>query len=243
MLSPIVIYINNMPKQVKQTINHKNTEQPKKEDIVEESEVEESEVEESEVDDVEESEVEDKKKQPKLTSSELFSEIVKRFNALEETENEFIDKEKEFEKEQKEFHSIRKKTMRELTAYMKRFEKSFKSEIGKKKKPRKTENAGKGGFNKLAEVPEYLREYIGINKDELMSRPQVTKLLNQKFTEDGLMKTKADSEGKETKYIILDKSTAKKLKRKDGDEVRLRDIQTFIAQFYKEANESNSINV
>jgi hypothetical protein len=179
----------------------------------------------------------DKKKAKKLGSEELFNDIVIRFTALESSDNDFIEKEKAFEKEQKEYQSSRKKSIRELSAVIKRFEKIFKHDISKKK-PRKTENAGKGGFNKQVEVPELLRVFIGINKGELMSRPQVTKLLNQKFTELNLMKTKKDEEsGKETKVIILDKATAKKLKRKDGDEIRNRDIQTFIAHFYKEGAE------
>jgi len=223
-----------MPKQTKN--NNKLSEE---ETDIEIEEVDVEEEVEEEVDS-DENDTDVKKKQPKLTSDALFKKIVEQFNALELSESTFLEKEKEFEKEQKEFASARKKTMRELSFYMKRFEKSFKTDIGKKK-PRKTENAGKGGFNKQTEVPQLIRDYIGINKEELLSRPQVTKLLNQKFSEAGLMKVKKDDEGKETKYIILDKSAAKKLKRKEGDEIRLRDIQTFIAHFYKEAHEM-SIN-
>lgn len=179
-------------------------------------------------------------KKKKLSSEELFSEITKHFNSLDTTYQEFVKKEHAFEKEQKEFNSYQKKTLRDIAGLMKRFEKSFKHVIGKKK-PRKTENAGKGGFNKPSNVPKVLREYIGI-EDELMTRPQVTKLLNQKFSEAGLMKTKTDDTGKETKVIILDKATAKKLNRKVGDEIRNRDIQTFIAQFYKEVKDKLTIN-
>ncbi len=179
----------------------------------------------------------EKKKVKKQGSDELFNDLISRLNALETSENEFIETEKAFEKTHKEFQANRKKSMRELSIIIKRFEKCFKHDMSKKK-PRKTENAGKGGFNKQVEVPELLRAFIGINKTELMSRPQVTKLLNQKLTELNLMKTKKDEEsGKETKVIILDKATAKKLKRKEGEEIRNRDIQTFIAHFYKEGTE------
>ncbi len=181
----------------------------------------------------EETTTEDKKKQKKLTAHELYNEITQRFNSLTESEASFIEKEKEFEKDQKEFRTSQKKMMRELDGFMKRFEKAFNSEVGKKK-PRKTENAGKGGFNKPTDVPEILRNYIGIDIDEKKSRPEVTKLLNAKFSEAGLMKTKIDENGKEIKVIILDKATAKKLKRKEGDEIRNKDIQKYIAQFYKE---------
>ena len=178
------------------------------------------------------SEKTDKKK---LNAHELFSELSKRFTQIAEADIAFQEKEKEFEKEQKEFKINHKKNMKEIEALMKRFEKAFNSEVSKKK-PRKTENAGKGGFNKPTDVPEVLRKYIGIEKDELKSRPEVTKLLNAKFSEAGLMKTKKDENDKEIKIIVLDKATAKKLNRKEGDEIRNKDIQTFIAQFYRESN-------
>lgn len=183
---------------------------------------------------------EDKKKQKKITSHELFSEISQRFSSLVKAEDEFIEKEKEFIKEQKEFNTSRKKIMRDIDGFMKRFEKAFLSEVGKKKKPRNTENAGKGGFNKQTDVPEVLRNYIGIDKDDKKSRPEVTKLLNEKFKESGLMKTEKDENDKEIKYIIFDKSTTKKLGLSKVDKIRNKDIQTFIAQFYREAKTINA---
>ncbi len=183
---------------------------------------------------------EDKKKQKKLTTHELYTEISNRFSVLIKADETFIEKEKEFEKEQKEFNASRKKIMREIDGFMKRFEKAFTSEVGKKKKPRKTENAGKGGFNKQTDVPELLRNYIGIDEDDKKSRPEITRLLNEKFKEAGLMTTKKDENDKEIKIIKLDKTSAKKLKRKEGDEIRSKDIQTFIAQFYREANNINA---
>jgi hypothetical protein len=219
-----------MPKSTKETKKHiEEVEEHVEEHISDESE----EIEES--DSEEETTTEEKKKQKKLTASELYSEISSRFHNLIEFDTSFTEKEKEFEKEQKEFQTLRKKVIREMEGYLKRFEKAFNSEVGKKKKPRKTENAGKGGFNKQTAVPEILRNFIGINEDELKSRPEVTKLLNAKFNEDGLMKIKKDDNDKEIKVIVLDKATAKKLKRKEGDEFRNKDIQTFIAQFYREA--------
>jgi hypothetical protein len=179
---------------------------------------------------------EDKKKQKKPTAHELFNEISDRFSMIVKAEEAFVEKEKEFEREQKEFTSSRKKIMREIDGFLKRFDKAFTTEVGKKKKPRKTENAGKGGFNKPADVPEILRKYIGIDEDEQKTRPEVTKLLNEKFKEAGLMKTEKDENDKEIKYIILDKATARKLGHKDGEKIRNKDIQTFIAQFYRKAN-------
>jgi hypothetical protein len=231
-----------MPKQTKE--NNKKAE--KQEEIVEDhitdddnEDIENASDNESETDE-ETTQTDDKKKQKKLTTHELYNEISQRFSILVKADEAFVEKEKEFEKEQKEFNSSRKKIMREIDGFMKRFEKAFTSEVGKKKKPRKTENAGKGGFNKQTDVPEILRKYIGLDEDDKKSRPEITKLLNEKFKEAGLMKTKKDDNEKEIKVIVLDKATAKKLKRSDGDEIRNKDIQTFIAQFYREANTINA---
>lgn len=187
--------------------------------------------------DDETNDIQDKKK--KLNAHELYSELTKHITQITEAESSFVEKEREFEKEYKEYKAAHKKSMREIDSLMKRFEKAFNAEVSKKK-PRKTENAGKGGFNKQTDVPEVLRKYIGIDEDEKKSRPEITKLLNAKFSEAGLMKTKKDDNGKEIKVIILDKSTAKKLGRKENDEIRNKDIQTFIAQFYRESNTVNA---
>jgi hypothetical protein len=174
-----------------------------------------------------------KKKKKVIGSDAIFAELILKFNSLEQAEAEFIEKEKEFKKSQSEFNTLRKKTMREMSTIISKVEKSIAHDMSKKK-PRKTENAGKGGFNKEVEVPEILRTFIGIDKDDLKSRPQVTKLLNAKFSEANLIKTNKDDEGKEYKVIILDKSNAKKLKQKEGEEIRCKEIQSFIAKFYKD---------
>ena len=179
------------------------------------------------------------KKQKKLNAHELYSELSKHITQIAEVETSFAEKDKEYEKDYKEYKTNHKKLMREIENIMKRFEKAFNAEVSKKK-PRKTENAGKGGFNKQTDVPEVLRKYIGIDEDEKKSRPEITKLLNAKFSDASLMKTKKDDNGKEIKVIILDKATAKKLGRKENDEIRNKDIQTFIAQFYRESNNVNA---
>jgi hypothetical protein len=221
-----------MPKQQTKEMTKKTVEEHHEEPEITDDDIEN----ETSSEEDEQTNTEDKKKQKKLTTHELYNEISNRFSILIKVDEAFIEKEKEFEKEQKEFNSSRKKIMRELDSFMKRFEKAFSSEVGKKKKPRKTENAGKGGFNKQTDVPELLRNYIGLDEDDKKSRPEVARLLNEKFKETGLMTTKKNENDKEIKIITLDKATAKKLKRKEGDEFRSKDLQTFIAQFYREAN-------
>ncbi len=201
--------------------------------------VSEDEIEEIENDsDLEEDKPNNTEKHKKLNAHDLYTELSNRINKISEEEAVFSEKEKEFEKEQKEFKTAHKKNMRDIESLMKRFEKAFNHEISKKK-PRKTENAGKGGFNCPKNVPEILRKYIGIDKDELKTRPEITKLLNAKFTESDLMKIKKDDNGKEIKVIILDKITAKKLKREENEEIRNKDIQVFIAEFYRENAEQS----
>ena len=70
--------------------------------------------------------------------------------------------------------------------------------------------------------------------NEKKSRPEITKLLNNKFTENGLIKIKKDDNGKEFRVIILDKTAAKTLRRKEGYEILCKDIQIFISQFYQD---------
>jgi hypothetical protein len=175
--------------------------------------------------------VDDKKK--KLTQPELISELISLMQSYEANNESFNEKFKQFEADKKEHDSIEKKLMRNINNIIGRINKVVVHEHSKKK-PRNTTNAGKGGFNKPLPVPEVLRKFIGINDDELMSRPQVTKLLNQKFQELDLMKKEKDDNEKVIKIIILDKATAKKLHRTNGDKIRTKDIQTFISQFYHE---------
>lgn len=175
--------------------------------------------------------VDDKKK--KLTTPELLSELINLIESYENINESFNEKFKQFESDKKEHDSAEKKIMRNINNVIARINKVVVHDYSKKK-PRNTTNAGKGGFNKPLPVPEILRKFIGINDDELMSRPQVTKLLNQKFQELELMKKEKDDNDKTIKIIILDKVTAKKLHRTNGDKIRTKDIQTFISQFYHE---------
>ena len=90
------------------------------------------------------------------------------------------------------------------------------------------------GFNDQVYVPELLRTFIGINDDEKKSRPEITKLLNAKFSEYGLFKIEKNEDGKDIKVIIFDKSTATKLNLQEGAKVLYKNIQRFITQFYKD---------
>lgn len=199
----------------------------------EEEEEEEDEDEEITVEDEDTATVDDSKRK-RLTPLELFDELIQRFNNIEKAEAKFIVKQKEFDQVEKEFKMTYRKNARELSNYIKRFEKHYRVQEGKKK-ARKTGNAGKGGFNKPVEVPEKLRNFIGIEEGDLKSRPEITKLLNAKFTELGLVEERNDN-GKKTNIIKLNSATSKTLGLgKKENEILKKDIQSFIAKFYHEA--------
>ncbi len=203
------------------------------------------EIEEIEVEEADETD-ETKTKGKKLKEDEIFDLVVSTFNDIISTEAAFAEKEKNFLQSQKEFQVQRKKQIRSFETYMKRFDKMYRTSMEKQKnkKPRDTTNAGKGGFNKKAPVPEILRKYLGLEDDEEYSRPEITNLLNTKFKEAGLYKVRKETNesGKERdiKVIVLDKSTAKKLGRTTDEEIRSKDIQTFIKTFY--TNESQAVD-
>lgn len=221
-------------------VQDKKNAKPVEEHLSEEEYEEEVEEEEEEIE-VEEEEEAESAKRKRLTPLELFDELIQRFNNIEKAEAKFIEKQKEFDQVQKEFNSTYRKNMRELSNYIKRFDKHYRAQEGKKK-ARKTGNAGKGGFNKQVAVPEKLRNFIGMIPDEetgeyeLKSRPEVTKLLNAKFAELGLVEERVGEDNKKTNIIKLNGSAQKALGvAKKDSEILKKDIQSFIAKFYHEA--------
>jgi hypothetical protein len=189
-----------------------------------------------EIDDTEHSEGLIKSK--KLSNRELFESLSESFNNLISIEGKLSEKEKEYQQAIKDIQTEWKKELKVYSGYFKRFEKIYKGDLEKQenKKKRDTTNAGKGGFNKKAPVPEVLRAYLELEETDEYSRPEITNLLNTKLKESGLYKTKKEvaenGKEREIKIIVLDKATAKKLGRKADEEIRSKDIQTFIKSFY-----------
>ena len=218
-------------------VQDKKNAKPVEEHLSEEEYEEEVEIEEE--GEADEEEADDSGKRKRLTPLELFDELIQRFNNIEKAEANFNEKQKEFDQIQKEFNSTYRKNMRELSSYIKRFDKHYRSQEGKKK-ARKTGNAGKGGFNKPVAVPEKLRTFIGIDEDELKTRPEVTKLLNAKFADLNLIEERIEDD-KKTNIIKLNSSAQKALGiAKKDSEILKKDIQTFIAKFYHEAKAENA---
>ena len=183
-------------------------------------------------DEIEIDNTEQKALKPKQSSIELFDDYSSILASLDEIESKFSDKEKQFEKEKKEFLSERKKIQKEIMLLMKKFEKTFKHDMIKATKKRKTGNSGKGGFNKLVLVPQKLRDFLELADDVLLARPKVTHLLNEKFK---LLKFRSDDNGKVVK--ISDKKYAKVLGVEVNHEIQFNQLQGFIAKFYNDEKE------
>jgi len=180
-------------------------------------------------DEIEVEDTEQKALKPKQSSVELFDDYSGLLANLEEVESKFTEKEKQFEKDKKEFFSERKKIQKEISLLLKKFEKTFKHDMTKATKKRKTGNSGKGGFNKLVLVPKKLREFLELADDTLMARPQVTHILNEKFK---LLKFRSPENGKVIK--ISDKKSAKILGVDNNHEIQFNEFQGFIAKFYND---------
>ena len=180
-------------------------------------------------DEIEVDDTEQKALKPKQSSVELFNEYSSILANLEEVESKFNEKEKQYEKDKKEFFSERKKIQKEISVLLKKFEKTFKHDMTKATKKRKTGNSGKGGFNKLVLVPKKIRDFLELADDTLMARPQVTHLLNEKFK---LLKFRSPENGKVIK--ISDKKSAKILGVDNNHEIQFNEFQGFIAKFYND---------
>jgi hypothetical protein len=198
-------------------------------------------------DEIEIDDTEQKAVKSKQNSLELFEEFSKTLTALELLDSAFYEKEKQFEKDKKEYYSQRKIIIKSQEHELKKFSKSFKHDVLKATKPRKTGNSGKGGFNKEILVPKKLRVYLNIPEDKLMSRPQVTKLLNQKFIEDGFRSNKP-VEGDDTTEVgnaktltISNKKVAKILGCEFNQVIPFNKFQGFIAKFYNEEKQEIAV--
>lgn len=156
------------------------------------------------------------------------------------TFEEFINSHiKEFETFKLEFQDI---TMKDFYKTFNKFLKSQESFMGKlvkmhqksgsKKKRKHTENTGKSGFNKPSSVPPAFVKYLDIDTDSEMTRPQLVKLLNKKFTDDGFKHN--------GNVCISSKKTAKLLGVDKDHTFPAKNYHKFIASYYNELKSSNT---
>lgn len=102
---------------------------------------------------------------------------------------------------------------------------------GRKTKRKHTENTGKSGFNKPTPVPSAFLKYLDLEDETEMTRPQLVKLLNVKFTEDGF---KNDGE------VCLNSKKVAKMFGVDKDYTfHAKDYHKFIATYYKPSKSSD----
>jgi len=129
---------------------------------------------------------------------------------------------------------MRKRLRKELVQTLKKCTKRLDSELSKANK-KKRKGGGKAGFNKPSKVPEKLRAYMKLEKGELKTRPEVTKLLN--------MCLKADDCRVGKSVIIKKKRVAKALGCNKGYRIEFGQFQTFIKSFYDEEKNQESLAI
>ena len=157
-------------------------------------------------------------KKTKLTTSDNITEIHKFFDNSYKILKEIDESEIHITKKKKEFLSIFKKA----TKLFKLLPKSISDDLVKCRKE-KPKRKGNGGFKKET-VPDILCKYLGISNEEQMTRPQVYKILNNKFKQDKL---------KRGKEAILDEATCKALGLKDKNKtIGFSEFMGFIGSFY-----------
>ena len=103
---------------------------------------------------------------------------------------------------------------------------------GRKTKRKHTENTGKSGFNKPSPVPSAFLKYLDLDEDTEMTRPQLVKLLNVKFTNDGL---KNDGE-----ICFSNKKIAKMFSVDKDHTFHAKDYHKFIASYYNKSAEKSA---
>lgn len=177
-------------------------------------------------------EVEAVEKKKKPISMDNFTSLMELYTNLQDLDSSFSDIEKEFEKSRRDYMADRKRVLKEMHQLFKKLNKSLPTELNKKKKKRSGGNSG--GFTKLLPVPEKLREYLELEDDIEMTRPQVMSALNTKFNEAGFRDGKV--------VTISSGKVAKALGCKKGHTIEFAQFQTFLKKFYDEekANVENA---
>ena len=129
----------------------------------------------------------------------------------------------------KDFYKSFTKFVKTQEAFMGRLVK-LHEKTGRKTKRKHTENTGKSGFNKPTPVPSAFLKYLELDEETEMTRPQLVKLLNVKFTDDGF---KNDGE------VCLSSKKVAKMFGVDKDYTfHAKDYHKFIATYYKTSNAS-----
>lgn len=134
----------------------------------------------------------------------------------------------------KDFHKTFHKFLKSEEAFMGKLIKMHQKSQSKKFRKR-TENTGKSGFNKPTTVPNEFVKYLELEEGAEMTRPQLVKLLNAKFNEDGFKN--------ESEICISNKKVAKILNVEKDHKIHAKDYHKFIASYYEKSKNTTVVNV
>lgn len=119
-------------------------------------------------------------------------------------------------------------TLKELTVYTSKLEKRVSKDqrvLQKRvngKRRRKTNSDSPSGFAKPGPVSDELRSFLKLDKDELISRTNVTKRINQYCKDNGLQNEK------DKRILNADKTLMKLLRLKKGEELTFFNLQKYM---------------
>ena len=120
-------------------------------------------------------------------------------------------------------------TLKELTIYTTKLEKRVAKEqkvlhkkaLGKGKR-KNAGNKSPSGFSKPGPISDELRTFLGVGKDELVARTEVTKKINTYCREKGLQ------DQKDKRKLLPDKTLTKLLRIGKGDELTFFNLQKYM---------------
>lgn len=131
----------------------------------------------------------------------------------------------------KEFPKLFSKFTKDGEKFLSKLNKLHQKSSNKKKR-KNTENTGKSGFNKPTIVPKEFIKYLDLDSDTEMTRPQLVKILNQKFSDDGF---KVDGQ-----VCISSKKIAKIFGVSKDHTFHPKDYHKFIATYYNNSKNAAS---
>ena len=120
-------------------------------------------------------------------------------------------------------------TLKELTIYTTKLEKRVAKEqkvlhkkaLGKGKR-KNAGNKSPSGFSKPGPISDELRTFLGVGKDELVARTEVTKKINTYCREKGLQ------DKNDKRKLLPDKTLTKLLRIGKGDELTFFNLQKYM---------------
>ena len=168
-----------------------------------------------------------KDKKLKKTWQEIITEWDKVSSEIKENEAKHKELQEALYKNEKNRNELERQRNRLYSVLSKSHDDEIKRV--KKEKPKRKGNK-KGGFNKESPVPSKLLKYLGLEEGIELSRPTITKLLNNKFKTESL---------KQGQITILDKNASNLLDKDENHEIKFTEFQSFIKEFYDEVNFNN----